>query len=99
MSFDWRHDEFPKRGFSDDAQIGLIAQDVEVVVPEAVTTDQTGWKSLRYSALGVLLIEAVKDQQAQITTLLDEGHAVIRMNKELFDTRDIDFASVNQKSS
>jgi hypothetical protein len=48
---------------------GLIAQDVEQVVPEAVKTDENGIKSLNYSMLIPFLIETVKKQGEEIAKL------------------------------
>lgn len=48
---------------------GLIAQEVEAVVPEVVATGSDGMKSVEYGNLVALLIEAVKAQQAEITLL------------------------------
>ena len=48
------------------SQMGLIAQEVEAVVPEVVTTDEAGYKAIKYPHLTALLIEAVKAQQALI---------------------------------
>jgi hypothetical protein len=42
--------------------VGVVAQDVEAVLPEAVTTDADGYKSVRYDNLIPLLIEAIKEQ-------------------------------------
>jgi Chaperone of endosialidase len=42
--------------------VGVVAQDVEAVLPEAVTTDAEGYKSVRYDNLIPLLIEAIKEQ-------------------------------------
>ena len=50
-------------------QIGLIAQDVEKVFPEAVATDSNGMKSVAYGNLVAPLIEAVKAQQKKIEEL------------------------------
>jgi hypothetical protein len=41
-------------------QIGFIAQEVEAVIPEAVTTDTNGYKSLNQNAILPYLVEAVK---------------------------------------
>jgi hypothetical protein len=49
--------------------IGLVAQDVEAVVPELVYDDPDGYKRLRYGHLTALLVEAVKEQQATIDAL------------------------------
>jgi hypothetical protein len=55
--------------FSDGKQIGVIAQEVESIMPEAVMTDSEGLKSVDYTKLIPLLIEAIKEQQKQIEDL------------------------------
>lgn len=50
-------------------QLGLIAQNVESVFPEAVTTDEKGIKSVAYQNLISPVIEAIKEQQKQIDEL------------------------------
>jgi hypothetical protein len=52
-----------------DERIGLIAQDVEKVVPQAVTTLEDGSKAVSYTDLIGVMIEAMKEQQAQIEAL------------------------------
>ncbi len=59
--------------FPETQQIGVIAQEVEEVVPEAVYTDSDGLKAVDYAKLVPLLIQAIKEQQQQI----DELKAVI----------------------
>ncbi len=54
---------------NDENQIGLIAQQVEKVVPEVVKTMHDGTKAIAYQNLVALLIEAVKEQQYQIEEL------------------------------
>lgn len=47
--------------------IGLIAQEVEKVYPDLVSTDSnTGLKSVQYANLVAPMIEAMKEQQATI---------------------------------
>jgi hypothetical protein len=54
VTFNWKKDDTPSTG--------VIAQDIEKVVPSAVTTDpKTGLKSVEYSQLIAPLIESVKD--------------------------------------
>jgi hypothetical protein len=48
---------------------GLIAQDVEQVVPEAVKTGEDGIKSVNYSMLIPFLIESVKQLSEQVAEL------------------------------
>ncbi|HEY1038463.1 MAG TPA: tail fiber domain-containing protein [Bacteroidia bacterium] len=49
--------------------VGLIAQEVEAVIPEAVETMETGYKAVAYQNLVGLLIEAIKEQNIKISTL------------------------------
>ena len=55
-----------------DHQIGLIAQEVEEVIPQVVYTlesDPDKIKSVAYQNVVALLIEAIKEQQKQIEDL------------------------------
>jgi hypothetical protein len=49
--------------------IGLIAEDVEPIVPEVVKTFEDGLKGISYGNLVALLIEAIKEQEIHINTL------------------------------
>lgn len=49
--------------------IGVIAQEVESVLPEIVNTDSSGLKSVSYGNMVGLLIEAIKEQQKEIDNL------------------------------
>ena len=53
-------------------QSGVIAQEVEKVLPEVVMEDPTGTKSIAYGNLVGLLIEAIKELKAEIETLKQE---------------------------
>ncbi len=64
-----RTDEFPAKHFDTKLQVGLIAQDVEKVLPQAVQTDSEGYKSVDYAKVVPLLIEGMKEQQKQIEEL------------------------------
>ncbi|OGC12867.1 hypothetical protein A2290_02760 [candidate division WOR-1 bacterium RIFOXYB2_FULL_36_35] len=60
-SFNWK--ESP----NDPKDIGLIAQDVEKIIPEVVFTNRTdGYMGINYSKLPAVLIEAIKEQQNKI---------------------------------
>jgi hypothetical protein len=50
-------------------QIGFVAQEVEQVLPEVVSTDEEGYKFLDYTKLTAVLLEAIKEQNAQIQAL------------------------------
>jgi hypothetical protein len=61
----WRADEFPERHFGNSQNYGLIAQDVEQVLPELVATDSDGYKAIDYSRLPLLTIQAMKELTAE----------------------------------
>ena len=50
-------------------QIGVIAQEVEEVIPEVVITHEDGIKSVAYGNLVGLLIEAIKDLKEEVNEL------------------------------
>ena len=50
-------------------QMGLLAQAVERVVPEVVSTTSTGLKTIAYSNLVGLLIEAMKQEDLKVSAL------------------------------
>ena len=52
-----------------DAKIGLIAQDVQRVLPEVVNQKEDGYLSVAYGNIVGLLIEAIKEQQTKIEAL------------------------------
>ncbi|MGE0637449.1 MAG: tail fiber domain-containing protein [Bacteroidia bacterium] len=68
VTYNWRTEEFPERNFEKDLQFGLIAQELEKVVPELVTTDGDGYKAIEYTHLVPLLIEAIKELEAKNNT-------------------------------
>ena len=66
-TFDWiENSEVHSHKGSD---IGVIAQEIEAVLPELVTTRENGYKAVQYDKVVALLIEAVKEQQTQIDEL------------------------------
>ena len=52
-----------------ERQTGLIAQDVQAVLPEAVHTDPDGTLSLAYGNMVGLLVEAIKELKAEVADL------------------------------
>lgn len=60
---------FWKEGEDKSRQIGVIAQEIEEVLPEIVSTDEDGYMAVDYSKLTPLLIEAIKEQQNHIERL------------------------------
>ena len=81
VTFQWND---PSRG--EGPQIGIIAQDVEPIFPEVVSTDSEGYKSVAYDRLVAPLIEAVKELKAEN----DQYHQkleILEIEKEALERR------------
>jgi hypothetical protein len=52
--------------------VGVIAQEIEEILPELVQTRESGYKAVKYDKLVALLIEGMKEQQVQIDNLKSE---------------------------
>jgi hypothetical protein len=77
VTYEWKRDEFPERNFSKGTTYGVIAQEVEKIIPELVNTSETdGYKSVAYSNMSSLFIEAIKEQQAIIDAQINEISAL-----------------------
>ncbi len=68
VEYEMKSKEFQQHHFSVGRQIGLLAQNVETVIPEAVS-EKDGYKGVDYARLVPLLIESIKEQQQQIELL------------------------------
>jgi len=55
-----------------EKSIGVIAQEIEEVIPEVVREDDQGMKSVAYGNITAVLIEAIKEQQNQIDELKNQ---------------------------
>jgi hypothetical protein len=69
VTYEWRIEDFPEMDFENGRHLGLIAQEVEKIMPELVHTDENGYKSIAYDKLTVLLIEAMKEQQVRLDNM------------------------------
>ncbi len=67
-TYDWKEDMKEYHGFEGN-DVGVIAQEIEAVLPQLVTTRETGYKAVKYDKLVALLIEGIKEQQTQIHSL------------------------------
>ena len=77
VEFDWTDEYLDAKGGEDDYfvrkhDVGVIAQEVEQVLPEVVATRENGIKAVKYDRITSLLIEAIKEQQSQIEMLKSE---------------------------
>jgi hypothetical protein len=58
VEFDWKKDN--------THDVGVIAQDVQKVLPEVITTNAEGYLGVRYEKLAGLIIEAIKELSEQV---------------------------------
>tara|TARA_Y100000401_G_scaffold29594_1_gene21585 strand:- start:205 stop:1467 length:1263 start_codon:yes stop_codon:yes gene_type:complete len=63
--------EFNKIG-EDKKSIGVIAQEVEKILPEVIATDDEGMKSVAYGNMVGVLIEAIKELNAEVKELKEK---------------------------
>ena len=61
VSFDWKDTK--------KKSLGVIAQEVESIVPEIVGTDGDGTKTVSYDSIVGILIEAIKELKAEVDEL------------------------------
>jgi hypothetical protein len=70
--FDW----IPMVGIHENEghDIGVIAQEVEKILPEVVTTRDNGYKAVKYEKIVALLIEAIKELSNEVKELKDKNN-------------------------
>jgi hypothetical protein len=69
VRYEWNALGVQHGGTAGASQVGLLAQEVERIYPELVSTDAQGYKAVNYAQLTPVLLEALKEQQTQIETL------------------------------
>jgi hypothetical protein len=72
VSFQWNAEGESVGATAGEKQIGVLASEVEQVFPELVSSPEDGYKSVDYTKLTAVLIEAVKEQQEMIEELRAE---------------------------
>jgi hypothetical protein len=90
VSFDWKAAAFPDLQFEARRQLGFVAQELAPVLPEAVSPDGAGILSVAYSKVIPVLVEAIKEQQTQMSEALrrrDEENAALRLSHAALEQR------------
>jgi hypothetical protein len=78
VQYEWNREAFPERNFPAGTQTGLIAQEVEEILPDAVSTTVDGYKSVSYEKIIPLLVEGMKSQQLMIDRLQQQNEELLR---------------------
>jgi hypothetical protein len=76
--FDWIENS-EHHGFKGH-DVGVIAQEIEAILPEVVSTRDSGYKAVKYEKIVPLLIESIKEQQQQINNLQQQINKLINGN-------------------
>ena len=74
VTFDWKDSYIESQGGLDGMfvrknDVGIIAQDLEKVLPQLVAERDDGYKAVKYDRIVALLIEAVKELKAEVDSL------------------------------
>ena len=69
VSFEWNEEAMLVGKIPGTREMGVIAQEVEAVFPELVTTDEMGFKRVNYNGLVGVLFAAVSELSAKLATL------------------------------
>jgi hypothetical protein len=75
----YEYDWIPMEGIHENEghDVGVIAQEIEKVLPEIVTRRENGYLAVKYDRIVALLIECVKEQQIQIDELKEKLNNII----------------------
>ncbi|RZK48088.1 MAG: tail fiber domain-containing protein, partial [Hymenobacter sp.] len=65
VRYEWNALGIKHGGTAGAGQVGVIAQEVESIYPELVSTDKDGYKAVNYAQLTPVLIEAIKELKAE----------------------------------
>jgi hypothetical protein len=74
VNYYWDLEKFGERFNNANMQTGFMAQQVQEVMPELVSTDTDGYLAVDYSKLSPYMVEAIKEQQQTISELNKSLH-------------------------
>lgn len=69
ITFSWNQLYESQNQCAEGTQVGVLAQEVEAVFPELVTTWDGRYKAVEYGRLSAVLLEAVKELKANVEAL------------------------------
>ncbi len=100
VSYNWKNDnnnvnsrstENTQTQSTEDTQYGFIAQEFEKVLPDAVTTDENGYKLINYTAVIPHLVQSIQELQGvvaeqkteieNLTSQLNQSNSNFSLNK------------------
>ncbi|MCC2545131.1 tail fiber domain-containing protein [Hymenobacter sp. BT175] len=78
VRYQWNELGVQHGGTAGAGQVGVLAQEIEKIYPELVSTDAHGYKAVNYAQLTPVLLETIKELDAQLaaqTRRADEARA------------------------
>lgn len=92
-SYEFKTNEFKDHNFPNGKNMGVIAQELQKVIPEAVVADNEGYLSVNYIAIIPVLIEALKENKVSFDKTIDSLSKEITLlkkkNKDGKDTKNV----------
>lgn len=79
VTYNWNNELFPDLKLGNRPQMGVIAQQVETIFPQAVMKDKQGIRSVAYNMLIAPIIEAIKELKAM---LFDHDEKIAKLESE-----------------
>jgi len=76
VEYDWITDSGVKGAETKGRQIGLIAQEVEEIFPDAIWLNKKEQKTISYINLSVIFLKALQEQQQIINQLAEENRVL-----------------------
>jgi hypothetical protein len=98
VSYEFNQAAFPNRKFESGRQLGFIAQQIEPFVPEVVRTDSAGYKSVQYSQLVPLTVEALKEHQGILQHFSRKDDVTLAVDIPTFEGNDAHFKRVEAET-
>jgi hypothetical protein len=65
VTFGWRTADFPDLHLGTERNFGLVAQQVESVMPHLVSEGQNGYKTVHYERLPIVMLQGMRDLKAE----------------------------------
>lgn len=97
LSYSYKTEEFPQKGFSPQRQIGFIAQAVQQIFPELVREDSEGYLAVNYAQMTPVLLEGIKTlhqkveaQSREIQELKSLVHDMVQIQMKNEDDKERD---------
>jgi Chaperone of endosialidase len=100
VHFDWKPSNPPQYRFGSGRQTGLIAQQVEKVFPEMVSTDKNGFRTMNSGELPFLLLEGVRELKARNDSLqqrVSKQQAELRQARQQNQARQMEIQKLTRQ--